>query len=813
MARQGWLTRWLSLSIVVALSTLVFAESIKDKNDASVLDPLQWAVVDSLRYPERTTPQELLEAAIRAASVEALEPTLEFLEKFDDAFAAEPDKEETLAALGTYFQTPELSRFQRFLKRTAPPEQVDAVVFLVNGLRAAAQLKRTDSNRLKKASIDLQSDDIFMRQTAANTLMEGGTYALPMLVDLLMDTGSDHKQNSLSKSEFRSRKLTEEIIGQLGERGVRALVAWLGSDDFKRFPGIIDALNILVDSGCLPAGRTTNPNASAELDVASVLFAPAFISELGDSTRVAAMRLLVKIEQQGLTDFGSEPLTKDVACRMLTTKLDELLTPHGVPSTDSLTDGPTSNTSPQPTVEQYLWVTDTERPEIRYLPPNACRSLRAGHIARDLSGLGCAHPDTVRLVLLAQSEALLVFQKSSSSALNTLPIEVITGALRGPEGFSTKRTADVLDDALNRSIPLAAAVAIRAIRESGKNTALSSPTIRSPLVRALAFPSTLVQFEASQTLAVISPQLPFSGSSRLLDRLLYFANSSGVDEALIVHPNPDTAEFLKSSISQYGFVPSSVSSGRLCVQKARQSPDLQLIILSARLPDLSAPEVVELLQQESLGKQLPILVMLDPLDDNKACGRRTRLVLRLHDVENALLTDRLDSQFFPTLKSTAEGEEVIPPRFPETLTRITGPQAIDAGWRQEQRTKRLQRASISLTILGQLGNSGWDIRRAFPVAYHGLKHSQTFDPAMRLLTNMPSPAAQRSLFDLAWAPDVDKSIRKKAVDSLGTSLELHGILLTNSTLRIINDMYNEADHGDVSSIGRDLVALFQPPKK
>ena len=56
--------------------------------------------------------------------------------------------------------------------------------------------------------------------------------------------------------------------------------------------------------------------------------------------------------------------------------------------------------------------------------------------------------------------------------------------------------------------------------------------------------------------------------------------------------------------------------------------------------------------------------MLDPLDDNKACGRRTRLVLRLHDVENALLTDRLDSQFFPTLKSTAEGEEVIPPRFP-----------------------------------------------------------------------------------------------------------------------------------------------------
>ena len=84
---------------------------------------------------------------------------------------------------------------------------------------------------------------------------------------------------------------------------------------------------------------------------------------------------------------------------------------------------------------------------------------------------------------------------------------------------------------------------------------------------------------------------------------------------------------------------------------------------------------------------------------------------------------------------------------------------------------------------------------------------------MQLLTNMPSPAAQQSLFDVAWAPDLDKSIRKKAVDSLGVSLELHGILLTNSTLRIINDMYNETDRGDDSSIGHDLIALFQPLKK
>ena len=76
VSRQCWLTRWLSLGIAVALATPALADSADDTNGASALDPLQWAVVDSLRYPERTTPQELLEAAIRAASVEALEPHL-----------------------------------------------------------------------------------------------------------------------------------------------------------------------------------------------------------------------------------------------------------------------------------------------------------------------------------------------------------------------------------------------------------------------------------------------------------------------------------------------------------------------------------------------------------------------------------------------------------------------------------------------------------------------------------------------------------------------------------------------------------------
>ena len=104
VSRHGWLTWSLSLVIVVVLTAPAFPETTEDTKHPDPLDPFQQAVVDSLEFPERTTPQELLDAAIRAASVEALDPTSKFLEKFDEALDREPDKEETLAHLGESFR-------------------------------------------------------------------------------------------------------------------------------------------------------------------------------------------------------------------------------------------------------------------------------------------------------------------------------------------------------------------------------------------------------------------------------------------------------------------------------------------------------------------------------------------------------------------------------------------------------------------------------------------------------------------------------------------------------------------------------------
>ena len=195
MTRFGWFTWWSSLVIIVVLSPPAFTETTEDTKQHDPLDSYQQAVIDSLKFPERMKPQELFEAAIRAASVEALDPTLEFLKKFDVALEKEPDKEETLAQLGEFFQTAELSRLERFLKKNTLPEQSRAVSFLIDGMQNAAQKKRTDSSRLKQAAVDLGSEKFFVRQQAATTLMQGGTHAIPVLVEIFMKTVPAFNEN------------------------------------------------------------------------------------------------------------------------------------------------------------------------------------------------------------------------------------------------------------------------------------------------------------------------------------------------------------------------------------------------------------------------------------------------------------------------------------------------------------------------------------------------------------------------------------------------------------------------------------------
>ncbi|MFM8891999.1 MAG: hypothetical protein ACKOTB_10340, partial [Planctomycetia bacterium] len=193
------------------------------------LDPLAQSVVDSLAFPPRTRPDELLDAAIRASEVEAYDVAgryfarlVDLLEKAQDARAG------MLADLGDQVDPASLRRLERTLGA-----KVADVPPVAAAIREAARQRRRDPAELARARDDLGSESETVRAAAYDRLQRTGVDALPVLVEILQmgdPAGS------------RAGRLARQLVRDLSPAARQPLLAWLGSDDVEHWPGVIEAL-------------------------------------------------------------------------------------------------------------------------------------------------------------------------------------------------------------------------------------------------------------------------------------------------------------------------------------------------------------------------------------------------------------------------------------------------------------------------------------------------------------------------------------------------------------------------------------------
>jgi hypothetical protein len=87
----------------------------------TLLDPWQQAVVDSLAFPRRTTSSELLDAALRAADIEAFDVAIDYVAQLAATIDRAGDRKgEVLADLGDAFPAARLARLDRLLSSREP---------------------------------------------------------------------------------------------------------------------------------------------------------------------------------------------------------------------------------------------------------------------------------------------------------------------------------------------------------------------------------------------------------------------------------------------------------------------------------------------------------------------------------------------------------------------------------------------------------------------------------------------------------------------------------------------------------------------
>lgn len=750
------------------------------------LDPLQQAVVDSLAFPRRTAPPELLDAVFRAADVEAFDTAAGYLGQLMSTLeAAGEERQARLNELAQAFDAADLASLERRLRGRVP--EITAVV---GAIRAADALRRRDPERLAQAAADLRGVDAAARAAAARTLADAGLDALPVLVDLVREPGAGP-----------ARATALALLRELGPAAREPLLAWLGSPDLERWDGVITALG-----------------ATGDGDISDFLLAPALVADTPPAVRSAAERVLAaRATGRGV---ATTPPTRVEAIGRLARRLDGVLSPEGLPAVDRLLTEP--GTPPAAvgavcgatlggTVERYVWNPEMRAVAQRDLPPRLARALDAEHLARDLVALAPDDPAVIRLILLARLESALA---AAAVADQRLSITAVRGALAGPDGFDTATAASVMETAIERGLWNAAAAAATGMvppdAEGGGSVRLP-PEVRKSLVRALALPDAEVQFAAARTLARLDDGTPFAGSSLVVKVLIHAAGASGEDRVVVAHPDRVVGEELATGVSRFGYEPVVVRTGREAVFAARSSPDVVLVLLAARSIAPGALETVQYLRQPGLGTPPPVLVVVDPFDDDGRGRYLQKQLLAFADLDGAVLVDRLPS-FFGPLIDEETGSTTAPPRFPDALAQLVGPAAIDPATRAAARAARLDRARDALGLLAALGQRGHDVSGALDAALRGIQRPDLTAPAAAVLSDIGQPVAQYALF--REATRASPPAGEAATSALRAHVARHGVLVDGGTVDEACARYTggSAEVGR-SAAGAALEALGVPREK
>jgi len=519
---------------------------------------------------------------------------------------------------------------------------------------------------LARAIEDLQSDSLAARREATDQLGRTGLDALPALVDLLQSTDSEGA---------RARNIARGLVRNLGVDARRVLVAWLGSSDIEHWPGVITALDALEDDATM-----------------EFFLAPALAEGVPPLARSRALIALEHHAQRCGQGDAWEPPTRGEAIALLAQRLDRVLAPPPY----SLHGG-ARHAIARDDVARYH-----EADNI------AARNREAAHLARDLVALGAGEPQTVRLVLLAQLEATRSRPKPATA-------DELLASLEGPDGIDVEAIADVLDLAVARGMFPAAAVAAEALSRAAwrdgkppKESLALPPTAHAALVRALGVPDFNLQFAAARTLALAGSDPPYPGASRVIEVLRHAASSTGVDRVVVAHHEGVIAADLATDVSRFGYRPVVASTGREAVALARESRDVVLVILGARINHPSAYETAQFIQQQPFGDIPPILVVIDPLDDDPRGRFLTRQITKFSALECVALVDRLDSFFEPVVDPQTQAV-VSPPRFPAALAHLAGPQTVDAAARAGRAAARREQAKQATALLQVLACRGWEV--------------------------------------------------------------------------------------------------------
>jgi HEAT repeat protein/CheY-like chemotaxis protein len=679
--------------------------------DAAIYHPPDPAV-DTIVDSKPKTPRELLQAAVSLTALDRADLAKQFL---DQLLAAKPDAP-ALADLARHFGSATLMQIAGDKSLSPQGAKLAAQVF------AATAAERHDPARLAAFAKQLADPSPDKQLEAVAALRDAGPQAVPLLLAAIADP-----------AQAKSRPLARQAIAGMGAGAAPPLIAALAAPD----PAVqVEAINLLAELGPQPC-------------VSSYLLVPYLSAKSSPAVCRAAQMALERL-------VGTLPTRTDAVVLLEREARTYLQRERPLRGDESAN------------VAVWQWDPAARTIVMAEYPPDRASAFIAARLAGDLIELSPNAATHRRLFLISLLEAAVY----RAGIDNPLPTTAGTDYDRAAR-FGVDAINDTLAEALATGHTHAAKGAAQILGDIGDTKLLTRDGPEpAPLVKALRSHDRRLRVAAATAIMKFKPSAPFAGSSWLTDVLADMAASTGHRRAAIGFPTLAPLQELAGMTNALGFQSETGTNGRQLFAAATQSPDTELILVSARINHPAAVEVVQQLREDPRTADVPICVMAE-LDERgfaeQAMGK------------------------FPGVFV-----ETRPPSL-EAMQRIAVRAASMAQDRFVPAKLRQQEAIAALDWLAELAvlpPEIADVRRYEPTIERALYSPLTATHAAAVLTRLPTPTSQRSLVDLASAGVQPLPVRQAAAAAFGQSVRHFGLRLNPSEIVRQYDRYNESAQQD-----------------
>ncbi|MFV2066088.1 MAG: hypothetical protein ACC645_03850 [Pirellulales bacterium] len=594
------------------------------------------------------------------------------------------------------------------------PEGQQLSLKLVEALNRRAR----DPQRLAQRARDLTDPSPAVRTAAVNDLKMGGSDSVLLLIQLLAGDPSSADKTAIV-----------DALGSMGPDVAEVVVAALSTEDSALRTKLLEVCCLLEDQAS---------------EVVPYLLASA-VAAADPAERQAA--------RGALRDFFGELPDRRQATQLL----------------ESHVRGYLSNAFPLPedeTGQVTIWRWDDRE---KGGAPHAYRAeqgslLLAARLARELARVG----DTdrmQRLILLAWLEAAAV--------------DEVAGQTYGPlvdrltPKLGVRDLERLLQEAIEGDHMEAAIEAARMLGAAGAKEAVVGGRSRpTPLVRAIRSGDRRLMFAALGSVIELDPPPFYFGASTIPDALEFLTSSTGRRLALIADRRPTDARRMAALLVGLGYNAQSVHGGRQLLAAARQSADVQLILLRDPIDRTTTRETLYRLRRDWRTSRIPVAIV--------AAADR---IGAAHDLAASYA---VTEAFVPPHDRAAM--EVLAGRMND----LAGPSLLDDRQRHAQANEALR----WLAALAARPAPGYQLGRPIARAETMLFVPGHAVEAIAVLALAGTASSQQRLIDLASRTIAPVEQRQQALAALKRSIHQFGTLLTSKEILRQYDRYNASEHAD-----------------